>query len=294
MKHPIRKLFLFLLLIIVIISGFGIYRIQRTLSKSQGGPVQFAGNSISQQILSGKGFSVLLMGTDTGALNRDYRGRTDSMMVLSSGNSKASLISLQRDTPITIDGSLQKLNAAYTFEGAQGAVTQVQNLLDIELNGYILINMGGLEKIVNALNGVDVVSPLTFSFEGYDFQEGQAYHVQGDQMLSFVRMRHEDPRGDYGRQVRQQLVINGIAKAAISNPSTILNSKFFDTVSENIITNLSTSDVVSLLLRIGSLSNMTQDQMVGTGEMIDGVSYQIMSDSEIQRVHDEISDVAPQ
>ena len=40
---------------------------------------------------------------------------------------------------------------------------------------------------------------LTFSQDGYDFTIGKI-SLDGEQALSYSRMRYEDPNGDYGRK----------------------------------------------------------------------------------------------
>lgn len=154
---------------------------------------------------AGKPVSYLLLGTDTGALGRTEKGRTDTMMVMSvNPNTKTTtMVSLQRDTKITIDGMTEKLNAAYALGDAKQAMTTVEQLLDIKLDGYLLVNMKGLEQLVDAVGGVTVKSPLTFSYEGYSFTENQDVTMNGTEALAFSRMRYDDPRGDYGRQIRQ-------------------------------------------------------------------------------------------
>ncbi|WP_439425546.1 LCP family protein [Oenococcus alcoholitolerans] len=233
--------------------------------------------------------ALLLLGTDTGALGRDYKGRTDSMMiaVINPRQKKTTLMSLQRDTPITVDGQTVKLNAAYAYGSADSSIQQVENLVNIKLNGYALINMGGLESIVDSLGGVDVTSNLTFSEFGHSFVQGQTYHMQGDQLLAYVRERHHDlANGDYGRQMRQQQVIKAVLAKAGSNPSTIFNHRFIDLLSKNILTDLSWNSFQNLALNYRSgLGNIQSDQMRGTGEMINGQSMQIMSQSEKDRVH---------
>lgn len=158
---------------------------------------------------AGKPVSYLLLGTDTGALGRTEKGRTDTIMVMTvNPNTKTTtMTSLQRDTKITIDGVTEKLNAAYALGDAKQTMTTVEQLLDIKLDGYLLVNMKGLEQLVDAVGGVTVKSPLTFSYEGYSFTENQDVTMNGTETLAFSRMRYDDPRGDYGRQIRQQLVI---------------------------------------------------------------------------------------
>lgn len=240
---------------------------------------------------AGKPVSYLLLGTDTGALGRTEKGRTDTMMVMTANpNTKTTtIISLQRDTKITIDGVTEKLNAAYALGDAKQAMTTVEQLLDIKLDGYLLVNMKGLEQLVDAVGGVTVKSPLTFSYEGYSFTENQDVTMNGTEALAFSRMRYDDPRGDYGRQIRQQLVIEAVMNKLKADPKSAMNNDFLDTVSDNVRSNISLTSMRNLVTKYRDAGSTTnRDQMTGTGVMIDGVSYQEMSQDEIIRVHNEI------
>lgn len=240
---------------------------------------------------SGKSVAYLLLGTDTGALGRNYKGRTDTMMVMVANptSKTTTMISIERDTKIQIDGVDAKLNAAYAYGNSEAAVNAVDKLLNIKLDGYLLVNMNGLKQLVNAVGGVDVKSPLTFNYQGYSFEENQTYHMDGMKALQFSRMRYDDPQGDYGRQVRQQLVVEAVMNKLKDNPSSVLSNDFLDAVSDNVRSNISLTSLRNLATKYrDSAETINRDQIKGTGEMDDGVSYQIISDEEIQRVHNEI------
>src|SRR5699024_6611755 len=182
-----------------------------------------------------------------------------------------------------------KLNAAYAYGNAEAAVNAVDKLLNIKLDGYLLVNMNGLKQLVNDVGGVDVKSPLTFDYEGYSFVEGQTYHMDGAQALQFSRMRYDDPQGDYGRQIRQQLVIESVINKLKDDPSSVLSNDFLNAVSDNVRSNISLTSLRNLATKYrDSGETINRDQMTGTGVMIDGVSYQEMSQDEITRVHNEI------
>lgn len=244
---------------------------------------------------AGKPVSYLLLGTDTGALGRTEKGRTDTMMVMTvNPNTKTTtMVSLQRDTKITIDGMNAKLNSAYALGDAKQAMTTVEQFLDIKLDGYLLVNMKGMEQLVDAVGGVTVKSPLTFSYEGYSFTESQNVSMNGKEALAFSRMRYDDPRGDYGRQIRQQLVIEAVMNKLKADPKSALNNDFLNAVSDNVRSNISLTSMRNLAAKYRDAgSTINRDQMTGTGVMIDGVSYQEMSQDEITRVHNEITNAA--
>ncbi len=290
----IKKMLLWILgiavTLIVIGGGVAALALHNTTSK-----IHSMDSSLSKasdtKTSAGKPVSYLLLGTDTGALGRTEKGRTDTMMVMSvNPNTKTTtMVSLQRDTKITIDGMTEKLNAAYALGDAKQAMTTVEQLLDIKLDGYLLVNMKGLEQLVDAVGGVTVKSPLTFSYEGYSFTENQDVTMNGTEALAFSRMRYDDPRGDYGRQIRQQLVIEAVMNKLKADPKSALNNDFLDAVSDNVRSNISLTSMRNLATKYRDAGEtINRDQMTGTGVMIDGVSYQEMSQDEITRVHNEI------
>lgn len=290
----IKKVLLWILgiavTLIVIGGGVAAFALHNTTSK-----IHSMDSSLSKasdtKTSAGKPVSYLLLGTDTGALGRTEKGRTDTMMVMTvNPNTKTTtMASLQRDTKITIDGVTEKLNAAYALGDAKQAMTTVEQLLNIKLDGYLLVNMKGLEQLVDAVGGVTVKSPLTFSYEGYSFTENQDVTMNGTETLAFSRMRYDDPRGDYGRQIRQQSVIEAVMNKLKADPKSALNNDFLDAVSDNVRSNISLTSMRNLATKYRDAGEtINRDQMIGTGVMIDGVSYQEMSQDEITRVHNEI------
>lgn len=292
----IKKVLLWILgialILIVIGGGVAAFALHNTTSKIHSMDRTLSKSS-DTKTKSGKSVAYLLLGTDTGALGRDYKGRTDTMMVMvvNPTSKTTTMISIERDTKIQIDGVDAKLNAAYAYGNSEAAVNAVDKLLNITLDGYLLVNMNGLKQLVNTVGGIDVKSPLTFDYEGYSFTEGQTYHMDGAEALQFSRMRYDDPQGDYGRQIRQQLVIESVINKLKDDPSSILSNDFLNAVSDNVRSNISLTSLRNLATKYrDSAQTINRDQMTGTGVMIDGVSYQEMSQDEITRVHNEIID----
>ena len=234
--------------------------------------------------------SILLLGTDTGALGRDYKGRTDTMMIMTLNPQKktTTIVSLPRDMKVNLpdypDDSPAKINAAYTYGGIKESVKTVQKYFSIPIDYYVLVNMGGLEKAINQVGGVDVKSPLTFDYEGAHFTKGQIYHLNGSNALKFSRMRYDDPQGDYGRQQRQRLVITALLKKSVSY-KTVLNQRFLRTISDSSQTDLTFNNMVTLVKDYrGSNAKIVQDHAQGHGVEEDGQDYEIVPTSEQQRV----------
>ena len=237
-------------------------------------------------------FSVLLLGVDTGDDGRVEQGRSDTTIVatVNPRDKQTTLVSLARDTYVDIpgQGKQDKLNHAYAFGGASLAMDTVENYLNIPINHYVSINMAGLKELVNAVGGIEVNNNLTFSQDGYDFTIGKI-SLDGEQALSYSRMRYEDPNGDYGRQERQRKVIEGIVQKVLSLNSVSNYQEILTAVSDNMKTDLSFDDMKKIALDYRSaFGKVKQDQLQGTGFMQDGVSYQRVDEQELTRVQQEL------
>lgn len=237
-------------------------------------------------------FSVLLLGIDTGDDGRVEQGRSDTTIVatVNPRDKQTTLVSLARDTYVDIpgQGKQDKLNHAYAFGGASLAMDTVENYLNIPINHYVSINMAGLKELVNAVGGIEVNNNLTFSQDGYDFTIGKI-SLDGEQALSYSRMRYEDPNGDYGRQERQRKVIEGIVQKVLSLNSVSNYQEILTAVSDNMKTDLSFDDMKKIALDYRSaFGKVKQDQLQGTGFMQDGVSYQRVDEQELTRVQQKL------
>lgn len=176
------------------------------------------------------------------------------------------------------------MNAAYAYGNAKELAKVLKKYYNIPINAYVLINMGGLKTIVNKVGGVDIAPILSFSYEGYTFTKGKTTHMDGAKALAYSRMRYDDPEGDYGRQKRQRQVLSALLKKAES-ATTLLNSSFISSLSKQVQTDLTFSDMTSMAKRyLAATKDLKTDYTHGTSYMQDGVSYQKISVSERQRI----------
>lgn len=234
-------------------------------------------------------FSVLLLGVDTGDLGRTEQGRSDTMMVLTinPNSNETKLVSIPRDTYTEIvgHGTTDKINHAYAFGGTSMSVNSVQNLLNIPIDYFVEVNMQGLKDVVDAVGGIDVESPLTFTYEGYSFTEGEVTHLDGETALAYSRMRYDDPNGDYGRQERQRQVIEAALRKVASFSSIMNYRTILGSLENNMQTNLSFDDMVDIFNDYrGAVGNIDQIQLQGTGTMMSGVFYILLNDDELTSV----------
>lgn len=235
--------------------------------------------------------SILLLGVDSGDLGRTEQGRSDTILLatINPNTKKTVLMSIPRDTYAEIigNGTWDKVNHAYAYGGTSMAVNSVQKLFDVPIDYYVTVNMAGIQEIVDAVGGIDIISPLTFEYEGYQFYEGESIHLDGRTALAFARMRYDDPDGDFGRQLRQRLVIEGIISKAV-DPANLLNYReILNSLSSNIQTNFQMDDFFELQGNSYSdaLRNIQAESFEGEGNIADdGVWYYYIYEEELNRI----------
>lgn len=234
-------------------------------------------------------FSVLVLGIDTGDLGRTDVGRSDTMMLMTinPNTEKTSIVSIPRDTYTEIvgRGTMDKINHAHAFGGPTMSINSVQNLFDVPIDYYVSVNMEGMQQIVDAVGGVDLVPPLTFSHSDYTFYEGEQTHLDGSRALAYSRMRYDDPEGDYGRQGRQRQLIEATLQKLASVDSVMNYRGVLAAMGGNMQTNMSFDDMVDMFANYRGAANDVQEvQLSGTGEIMNGVYYEMIPDEEVARV----------
>jgi len=101
--------------------------------------------------------------------------------------------------------------------GRNALIKTVADLTGVTVDRYAEIGLLGFSLITDALGGVEVClkDPVYEPLSGADFPAGWQ-RLDGPQALSFVRQRHDLPRGDLDRVVRQQVVMASLAHQVIS------------------------------------------------------------------------------
>ncbi len=194
---------------------------------------------------SGSGTNYLIVGSDSreGMSDEEKKDlhtgsadgkRTDSMMILHVGDNGNTMVSLPRDSWVTIPGftgsesgkripeQQQKLNAAFSIQGPELLVRTIEYNTGLKIDHYAEIGFGGFAKIVDAVGGVEIDIPRDIKDKksGADFKKGKPT-LDGKDALAFVRNRYE-AGSDLERTKNQQKFLSTLASQA-ATPGTILN-----------------------------------------------------------------------
>lgn len=243
--------------------------------------------------------TILLMGVDTGNVERTDKwvGNSDSMILVTVNpkTKKVVMMSLERDILTKIqqpDGSVMeaKLNAAYATGGAELAISTIQKMMNIHIDRYVMVNMHGLQEMVDAVGGITVNNTLGFPISIQDQEPFNTISIgvgeqklNGEEALVYSRMRYQDPEGDYGRQKRQREVIQKIVEKILSVNSVSHYQEILKALSDNMQTNIeiTTSTIPQLMGYQDSFKNIESQQLRGEDAMLQGGSYQIVTTAHI-------------
>lgn len=199
-------------------------------------------------------FSVYISGIDSyGSIATVSRSDVNIVATINPKTKQILLISAPRDYYVQLRGTTgykDKLTHAGLY-GVETSVGTLEDLLDTDINYYFRVNFSSLEKIVDALDGVDVYSKYSFTSSKatggtYYFSKGYN-HMNGKQALSFSRERKALPGGDRARGINQQAVIDGIIRKATSPAIITGYSKILKSLNGTFQTNMSDNDIQKLI-----------------------------------------------
>lgn len=227
---------------------------------------------------------VLLMGNDEQQLGQ---GRADVLVVLTFDPVKRLLTftSIPRDTRTFIpEHQVAKINAAYAIGGPTLQTITVERFLGLPMDKFVEVSMAGFQEAIDLVGGVTVNPPFAFELDGQRFEPGYV-KLNGEQALAYSRMRKQDPRGDLGRNARQQQVLRSLMSALGKLPPNQFN-ELIAKLQGYVRTNFSPSEVVELRQAHSYLlDRQAQVAVAGSNRKLNGQWYYVVSDQERQRLH---------
>ncbi len=228
--------------------------------------------------------NILLIGNDSRENGED--GRSDAMILLSISRKTKTIYmtSLLRDMYVKIPGhDDNRLNAAYSFGGAELLMQTVEENLGIPVNRYVQVNFEAFANLVDAVDGVELeltteeieyVNGYLVEYnmllnrpqgtDNMDTSVSGLVHLNGAQALAYCRNRYLGT--DFGRTERQRKVLEAVIKKL---PQALLTNStgLFDGLLPNLTTNLTKAECIRLgLMGAGALTyEITADSIPQPG-----------------------------
>nr|WP_290907561.1 LCP family protein [Anoxybacillus sp.] len=232
--------------------------------------------------------SFLFIGVDE---RKGDRGRADSLLVVTVNPNQPSvkMVSIPRDTRTVIvgKGKRDKINHSYAFGGVGMTVATVERFLDIPIDYYVKVNMNGFRDIVDAVGGITVDNPFAFTYDKTAFPKGRIM-LNGEKALKYARMRHDDPRGGFGREDRQKQVVEAVIQKGAT--SLLAYDDVLRAIARHVKTNLTLEQMKAIYTNYKRAhTNVEKLHLAGTSTKINGVFYVIIPEKERQAVSKQLN-----
>jgi len=225
--------------------------------------------SEKRKILDGESegrVNILLLGA--GGVNHPGKNLTDTIMIMSldTANKKVALLSLPRDLYVNIPETFYhtRINSVYQYglnnnTGIEPVKKTVEEITGLKINYFLVMDFDGFQKIIDDIGGVNMMVERdiydsrypgpNYSYETFEIKKG-AHKMDGVTALKYVRERHDDPEGDFGRAKRQQQLIQAVKNKTFSletflNPLTLNN--VLNALEKNIKTNIGLDEIESFI-----------------------------------------------
>ncbi|HEY7122823.1 MAG TPA: LCP family protein [Ktedonobacterales bacterium] len=238
-------------------------------------------------------FNLLLLGSDNDAKFASGAVLTQTVIVvrIDFDNKKVTMVSLPRDLWIPNDrgGCCNKLDeiSGNETDGARDpqdaklhgfahTLATIEKDFAIPISAFAWVGLDGFVKVIDTLGGVDVdvLHPIVddeypddvntdnpYGYKRLDIPAGPQ-HLDGRTALEYVRSRHSDATGDFGRSARQQSVLAALKKK-LDDPTLLTKlDEFADDLKGSVLTSLQIPQVVQLAQFAKGLKSSDINQVV--------------------------------
>lgn len=221
---------------------------------------------------------------------------TDTMIYIKYNveTGKIAMMSIPRDTYVTNEYCIgHKLNAIYRGKNIIPLVNQIQDLIGVKIDYYLVFKADMLISMVDAIGGVEVDVKMRMKYDDptqdlhIDIQPGRQV-LDGKNAEGYVRFRHNNDMtvgyamGDLDRTEVQQEFIKAFINTVLQ-PSNIAKApELINIAQENTETNVTVREALKY---VGDLSKIDTSNIIsmtapGVAKYIDGLSYFLLDTEE--------------
>ena len=216
-------------------------------------------------------FTVLIMGVDSeeeGIKGSSFNGDSLMLITFNPKTLNTTILSIPRDSyvPISCFAGKRKNKITHAaWQGEECMMDTIKDLLDVDIDYYVKINFRGAVELVDTLGGVEIDVPYNLceqdSYRRWGkntvYIEKGLQTLDGEKALAFSRNRHPNPEmcsakwtnynsSDFIRGMHQQEVVGAILNKIKTAKNLDTIYKLLDTISNNMVTNMSTDQILSL------------------------------------------------
>lgn len=225
---------------------------------------------------------------------------TDTMIYVKYdvNSGKIAMMSIPRDTYVINDYCIgHKLNAIYRGKNVVPLVEEIQELLDVKIDYYLIFDTEMVHELVDAVGGVEIEVPMRMKYDDptqdlhIDLQKGLQV-LNGKQAEMFVRFRHNNDMtvgysmGDLDRTKVQQTFIKAFAKTALSASNITKYPELINIALEHTDTNVTVREALKYATDATKIDveNIVSLTAPGEAKYIDNLSYFLLDEEEARKI----------
>jgi LCP family protein required for cell wall assembly len=227
--------------------------------------------------------NILLLGSDTDGKDNDPEtggqplAQTVMVITIDPRTKYVGMLSIPRDmqvyergyiTPKLDEVFMHAFNGATIAESVGQAAGHMMDVLEvnygIHIDHYAWAGLQGFIKVINTAGGVDVdvIHPMVDDTYPDDLKMQKAdstihdykrlyiapgpQHLNGTQALEYVRTRHSDLIGDFGRTIRQQQVLGQLKEKLTASEIIGKAADYLQDLSGSLYTDMNLADIISM------------------------------------------------
>ncbi|WP_193605543.1 LCP family protein [Nocardioides dongkuii] len=242
-RHTVAKVLLATVLSLAMVTGLGTIWLYRDLNSNLTvldvvGQLDNRPDKPSDDE-PGEPLNILVMGSDDrdgagnnidGLTGDGERSDTTILFHLSGDREFAYGVSIPRDSLVTrpeceaedgstIPGAANAMwNEAFALGGPACTIQQFEQLTDVRIDHYVVVDFAGFQTMVDAIDGVPVCIPEDIEDPAHGIRiPAGSREIEGKEALNYVRARYTLGDGsDIGRVKRQQAFIAAMANKVVS------------------------------------------------------------------------------
>jgi LCP family protein required for cell wall assembly len=214
-----------------------------------------------------KSRTVLLTGSSTLPANRGGGGEDHSsplpeemsgliaLVHLNADNRGGAVINLPPNAVVRVPGhGRMQLGKTLTVGGPDLLIRTVEGLTNVRITEYSVLDFDGVQSVVGALGGVDIIAPFTMHGGGITFPRG-LNHLTAADVLPYVK---QSDVSEIGREELQSGLIRSILlkiahRRLFSRVGGDLRVLHAMASALSVDSNMSNSELMSLALKLGHL-----------------------------------------
>ena len=255
----------------------------------------------------GNGYlNVALFGVDSRDNDLDKGTRSDTIMIasLNKKTMKVKIASIYRDTlSEQEDGTLNKINAAYSYGGPEGALSVLNKNLDMNIEHYVTVNFNSMIDIVDSVGGIDIdvqedempyicgyvqeIMKVTGKLSPGVTEPG-TQTLNGVQATAYARIRYT-AGDDFKRAERQRAVLQKVVEKLQQASPAQLN-KIIDKVFPEVSTNFTMTEILEYAkdafdYELGETTGFPFDKTTDTLGNVGSVVIPVTMESNVKQLH---------